>query len=496
MKEIDKFNPVEKMAEGKHLGAENPGFEDNEFEPDEKPSREKIQNTEEDNCSEPFEEKVKESNLIGDFFAAYFSLHALLRTQKNSPGSKFAKPAILCIVFLIYNVYLAAAIYYGVTEVLGSDSVENITENSTKCEMEYDLGEKEAENKTSTRTFNYCHDVGFLIIVTAIVYIALIYFLVVKRFFGKRIYKSIIKPIVQLIDKVFGYRYSGGIVSVVIFGIITIFIIADSTNDRRRIISLLGVFILVLLGTFFSRHPDYIVWRHVTWGLILQFIFALLILRWKVGKAVFGCLGDKVKTFLDYTDAGSGFVFGYLVTQKPFNPGLLGGVARNVTEDINDTAFAFNFVFMFKILSIIYFFSFCVSMLFYCGVMQWLVCKLGWLLQVSVGTTACESLNAAANIFLGQSESPLMIRPYLTQMTNSEIHAVMTGGFATIAGSVLGAYIGFGVSASHLLSASVMSAPAALAFSKLFYPETKKSKTTARDISFDKGDNSVKGIVH
>ena len=126
---------------------------------------------------------------------------------------------------------------------------------------------------------------------------------------------------------------------------------------------------------------------------------------------------------------------------------------------------------MFKILSIIYFFSFCVSMLFYCGAMQWLVCNLGWLLQVSVGTTACESLNAAANIFLGQSESPLMIRPCLPLMTNSEIHAVMTGGFTTIAGSLLGAYIRFGVSTSHLLSASVMLVPAALVFSKLFYPE-------------------------
>ena len=276
------------------------------------------------------------------------------------------------------------------------------------------------------------------------------------------------RPIVQLIDRVFGYRYSGGIVSVVIFGIITIFIIADLTNDRRHIISLLGVFILVLLGTFLSRHPHYTVWHHVTWGLILQFVFALLILRWRVGKAAFGCLGDKVKTFLDYTDAGFGFVVGYLVTQKPFNPGLLGGVAREVTEDVSNTAFAFNFVFMFKILSIIYFFSFCVSMLFYCGVMQWLVCKLGWLLQVSVGTTACESPNAAANIFLSQSESPLMIRPCLPLMTNSEIHAVMTGGFATIAGSLLGAYIRFGVSTSHLLSASVMLVPAALAFSKLF----------------------------
>merc|ERR1712156_63775 len=97
---------------------------------------------------------------------------------------------------------------------------------------------------------------------------------------------------------------------------------------------------------------------------------------------------------------------------------------------------------------------------------------------MTMGTTAAESMNASANIFLGQSEAPLMIRPYLKDMTKSEIHAVMTGGFATIAGSVLAAYISFGVSASHLLSASVMSAPAALVYAKLFYPETKKSKTS------------------
>jgi len=101
---------------------------------------------------------------------------------------------------------------------------------------------------------------------------------------------------------------------------------------------------------------------------------------------------------------------------------------------------------------------------------------------VTVGTTAAESMNASANIFLGQSEAPLMIQPYLADMTKSEIHAVMTGGFATIAGSVLAAYISFGISASHLLSASVMSAPAALAFSKLFYPETKVSRTTADNL--------------
>merc|ERR1712038_2107599 len=137
---------------------------------------------------------------------------------------------------------------------------------------------------------------------------------------------------------------------------------------------------------------------------------------------------------------------------------------------------------MGKALSTVYFFSFLVSMLFYWGVLQWLVIKIGWLLQVTIGTTACESLNAAANIFLGQATAPFIIKPYLHQLTLSEIHAIMTGGFATIAGTVLAAYISFGVPSSHLVSASVMSAPAALAFAKLFYPETEKSKTKSENI--------------
>merc|ERR1719402_1079228 len=118
-------------------------------------------------------------------------------------------------------------------------------------------------------------------------------------------------------------------------------------------------------------------------------------------------------------------------------------------------------------------------MLHYWGVIQWLVRKIGWLLQTTIGTTACESLNAAANIFIGQAQAPFLIKPYLEVLSLSEIHAVMTGGFATIAGTVLAAYVNFGVSPGHLVSASVMSAPAALSFAKLFYPE--EETTSAAD---------------
>ena len=119
--------------------------------------------------------------------------------------------------------------------------------------------------------------------------------------------------------------------------------------------------------------------------------------------------------------------------------------------------------------------------------MQKVVEKAGWLLQSLIGTTACESLNAAANIFLGMTEAPLLIKPYIPLMTKSELFAVMTGGFATIAGTVMAAYINFGVNASNLLAASVMAAPSALGYSKLFYPETEESRTSAGKMGTIKG---------
>ncbi|XP_022253938.1 solute carrier family 28 member 3-like, partial [Limulus polyphemus] len=168
-----------------------------------------------------------------------------------------------------------------------------------------------------------------------------------------------------------------------------------------------------------------------------------------------------------------------------------------VTGELQDISAKQRPVFAFSVLSVILFFNFWISILYYYGIMQWMVIKVGWFLQVTVGTTACESMNAAGNIFLGMTEAPLMIKHFLPTMTKSELHAVLTGGFATIAGSVLAAYINFGVSSSHLLSASVMSAPAALAFSKLFYPETEQSQTLAQDIKLVKGTerNAIEAAI-
>lgn len=196
------------------------------------------------------------------------------------------------------------------------------------------------------------------------------------------------------------------------------------------------------------------------WGMGMQFVFALVILRTSHGFSAFKFVGDTVARFLDYTDVGSAFVFG--------------------------EGFLEHYI-AFKVLTVIIFFSSFISVLYYLGVMPLIISKIAWLMQVTMGTSAAESLSAAGNIFVGQTEAPLLIRPFLATLTQSELHAVMTGGLATVAGGIMAAYIGAGIQPSHLVAASVMSAPAALAVSKIMYPETEVPQTKSQDdIHFDK----------
>ncbi|XP_046388383.1 solute carrier family 28 member 3-like isoform X2 [Ischnura elegans] len=246
---------------------------------------------------------------------------------------------------------------------------------------------------------------------------------------------------------------------------VIIYLAVDAGGDTLRWTSFLGLVVLMLLGFIFSRHRGKINWRTVTWGLTLQYGFGLLTIRWDVGRSILQCIGDKVTVFLAYTNSGASMVYG------------------------NDLIYH-KAVFAFQVLSTIFFFSFCIQILYYYGVMQWIIIKLGVILQKTMGTTACESINTAASVFVGMTESPLLIKPYIRILTKSEIHAIMAGGLATIAGSVMAAYISFGVSPAHLITASVMSAPAALCYSKLFYPETEKTKTGASDITMGKGEES------
>ncbi|MEG4968781.1 NupC/NupG family nucleoside CNT transporter [Microcoleus sp. B6-A1] len=218
----------------------------------------------------------------------------------------------------------------------------------------------------------------------------------------------------------------------------------------ERLISVLGLAIFVGLSYVFSVDRRAVKWPPVLWGIALQLIFAILILKTAPGLAVFKILGDLVTQFLNFSDVGAKFIFG--------------------------DNFAEHFI-AFKVLPTIIFFSSFITLLYHYGILQRVVQSVAWLMIKTMKTSGAETLSCAGNIFIGQTESPLLIKPYLATMTLSELHAVMTGGFATIAGGVMAAYISFGVPAQHLISASVMSAPAALAISKLLYPETEKSLT-------------------
>ncbi|CAL8297231.1 unnamed protein product [Gadus morhua 'NCC'] len=233
-------------------------------------------------------------------------------------------------------------------------------------------------------------------------------------------------------------------------------------SGTRQLVSFAGLVLLILLMALFSKRPTRIHWRTLFWGVGLQFVFGLLMLRTDVGLKALQWVGNKVETFLSYSNSGAKMVFG---------------------ESYEDHFFAF------KVMPSIVFVSTIISVLYHVGFMQWLILKIGFVMHVSMGTSLTESTAAAGNMFLGQTESLLLIRPYIHQMTRSEIHAVTAGGFASVSGSILAAYISLGVKASHLLTASIMSAPASLAIAKVFWPETEPAKVS-REIKMPRGETN------
>ncbi|XP_054369257.2 sodium/nucleoside cotransporter 1 isoform X1 [Mirounga angustirostris] len=230
---------------------------------------------------------------------------------------------------------------------------------------------------------------------------------------------------------------------------LVLWLVLDTSQRPEQLVSFAGICVFISLLFACSKHHRAVSWRAVSWGLGLQFALGLFVIRTEPGFITFQWMGNQIQIFLSYTDAGSSFVFGEAMVKG---------------------------VFAFQILPIVIFFSCVMSILYYVGLMQWVIQKISWLMQATMGTMATETLSVAGNIFVSQTEAPLLIRPYLADMTLSEIHAVMTGGFATIAGSLLGAYISFGIDAASLIAASVMAAPCALALTKLVYPEVEESK--------------------
>lgn len=226
------------------------------------------------------------------------------------------------------------------------------------------------------------------------------------------------------------------------------------------IMGLVGTAVLLLTAWLLSTNRKAINWKTVGVGMGLQIVFALLILKTPPGRAVFSFMNSVIIKLLSFSDEGGRFIFGDLATPIP----------------------PWNFVFAFQVLTTIIFFSSLMSVLYYLGVMQKLVVFFASGMMRLMGTSGAESLSCSANIFVGQTEAPLVIRPYIAELTESELHAVMTGGMATVAGGVMAAYVGFLSPhfpdiAGHLLAASVMSAPAALVMAKMLLPETQESKT-------------------
>lgn len=217
---------------------------------------------------------------------------------------------------------------------------------------------------------------------------------------------------------------------------------------------LIGLLVIPGIAWLLSTNRFGVRWRTVVTGIAIQFVLALLILKTAPGEAFFEWATAAVTTFLEFADVGSEFVFG--------------------EEAVALVPFAF------RVLPTIIFFSSVVAVLYHLGVIQRVVKVFAVVMTKVMGTSGPESLSASANIFVGQTEAPLLIRHYVGNMTRSELMAVMTGGFATVAGGVMAAYVGMGISAGHLIAASVMSAPAALVMAKLMIPETETDKVSAK----------------
>ncbi|QHB45142.1 NupC/NupG family nucleoside CNT transporter [Glaesserella parasuis] len=236
--------------------------------------------------------------------------------------------------------------------------------------------------------------------------------------------------------------------------------------------SLLGIVVLLGIAFLLSNNKRAINFRTVFGALASQIGIAALILYVPVGRNALGAMAEGVAKVISYGNEGVTFLFGGLVSDKMFE--VFGGGG---------------FVFAFRVLPIIVFFSALISLLYYVGIMQWVIKIIGGGLQKVLGTSQAESMSAAANIFAGQSEAPLVVKPYISKMTESELFAVMCGGLASIAGSVMAGYAGMGVPLTYLIAASFMAAPAGLLFAKIILPQTEKFNDSIENVELEKPAN-------
>ena len=242
----------------------------------------------------------------------------------------------------------------------------------------------------------------------------------------------------------------------------------------QRLISFGGLFVLMGLAWLMSSRKKRLDIPIIVGGLLLQLTLAVIMLWTPPGKWLFEGVEVAFEHFSGFVDQGAGFVFGDTATKQALSAG----------EPIPDDSPLNRIFFAFRVLPTIIVFASLMSILYYFGIMQWIVNMLARLMQVTLRTSGAESLAAAANVFVGHTEAPLVVRPYISGMTMSELNAMMVGGFATITGGLLAAYAGMGISAGHLVTASVISAPAALLIAKIMQPE-EAIPQTAGNIQVD-----------
>src|ERR1700723_1295162 len=225
-----------------------------------------------------------------------------------------------------------------------------------------------------------------------------------------------------------------------------------------RFTGILGVLTILGLAYAFSTNRRAIRLKTVGWGLGLQVVFAFFVLRMQIGRDLFQKAGDAANRLLGYAFAGSQFVFG----------------------DLGKQGSHLGFYFAFQVLPTVIFICALFAVLYYLGVMQLVIKAAAWLMIRLMGVSGAESLNVAASIFMGQTEAPQTIRPFLPDLTRSELMTVMTSGMAHVSGGIMAAYIAFGIEPKHLLSAVIMTAPGTLSMAKMLVPETEQPKTAGR----------------
>jgi concentrative nucleoside transporter, CNT family len=240
----------------------------------------------------------------------------------------------------------------------------------------------------------------------------------------------------------------------------------------HRLQPLVGLIVILALAYAISTNRRAIDRRTVAWGLALQMLFALLVLKTTVGQRTFQALGSVINRLLDFAFVGSSMVFGPMGSKEVW--------PRIMNQVLGPEGAQWSVVFAFQVLPTIIFIAALFAVLYYFGVMQVIVRLFAIVMRRVMGASGAESLNVAASIFMGQTEAPLTIRPYLPRMTESELMTVMTSGMAHISGGIMAAYILFGIEAQHLLTAVIMTAPGTLMMAKIFVPETEVPETLGK----------------